>query len=85
MSTRGRRTRQFISIGIRTRDEYGLSKVLFFREKVEIADKKQLGSKSGGGNSVWVQLPPPAPNKSRTYDVSCFSSIGEFVPTVMVL
>ena len=42
-------------------------------------------SKSGKGNLVWVRLPPPAPYKSRTYDVSCFSSIGEFVPTVMVL
>ena len=42
-------------------------------------------SKSGKGNLVWVRLPPPAPYKSISYEVSCFSSIGEFVPIVMDL
>jgi hypothetical protein len=39
----------------------------FFLEKTLIAGVVELAdapdSKSGGGNSVWVRLPPPAPYK----------------------
>ena len=48
---------------------FGLAGVM---ELVDVAD-----SKSAGGDSVWVRVPPPAPS-SETLDTSVFEASGVF-------
>jgi hypothetical protein len=42
-------------------------------------------SKSGGGNSVWVQLPPPAPSKINGLLSPYFDSFALFWMIVTIL